>query len=68
MPISSGVEPELGRDATVAVVLIAAIVALATGTIALGLAVLVGAGFLVGAAVAIRSARRAAAIRPRPAH
>lgn len=48
-------EPELGRDATVAIVLIAAIVALASGTIMLGLAVLVGTGLLGGAATLIRS-------------
>jgi hypothetical protein len=39
-------EPEFGRDFTVAVVLIAAIVALATGSIALGVLV-------IGAAVAV---------------
>jgi hypothetical protein len=55
------VEPDLGRDATVATVLIAAIVALATGTIALGVAVLVGVGSLIAAAALIRS--RAAAPR-----
>jgi hypothetical protein len=49
------VEPELGRDATVAVVLVAAIVALASGTIMLGLAVVAGASLLGGAAVLIRS-------------
>ena len=48
-------EPELGRDATVAIVLIAAIVALASGMVMLGLAVLVAASFLFGAAVLIRS-------------
>ena len=48
-------EPELGRDATVAVVLIAAIVALATGTIALGLAVLAAAALLAGVTLLVRS-------------
>jgi hypothetical protein len=49
------VEPELGRDATVAVVLIAAIVALATGTVALGLAVLAAAALVAGVTMLIRS-------------
>jgi hypothetical protein len=49
------VEPELGRDATVAVVLVAAIVALVTGSIGFGAVILVGAALLVGAAVLIRS-------------
>jgi hypothetical protein len=49
------VEPELGRDATVAVVLIAAIVALASGTIALGLAVLAAAALVGGVAMLVRS-------------
>jgi hypothetical protein len=49
------VEPELGRDATVAVVLIAAIVALASGTVMLGLAVLVAAALLGGITLLVRS-------------
>ena len=48
-------QPELGRDATVAVVLIAAIVALATGTIALGVAVLAAAALLGGVAMLVRA-------------
>jgi hypothetical protein len=49
------VEPELGRDATVAIILIAAIVAMATGTIALGLAVVAGAALLAGVTLLVRS-------------
>jgi hypothetical protein len=49
------VEPELGRDATVAVLLIAAIVAIATGTIALGLAVLAAAALVGGVTILVRS-------------
>jgi hypothetical protein len=49
------VEPELGRDATVAVVLIAAIVALASGTIVLGLAVLAAAALVGGVTLLVRS-------------
>jgi hypothetical protein len=49
-------EPELGRDATVAVVLIAAIVALAAGSVVLGIAAL-GTGALVLGAVALLRSR-----------
>ena len=48
-------EPEFGRDFTVAVVLIAAIVALATGSLALGALVLAAAAVVLGVAVLIRS-------------
>lgn len=48
-------EPEFGRDFTVAVVLIAAIVALATGSIPLGLSVIAAAIAVLGAAALIRS-------------
>jgi hypothetical protein len=48
-------QPELGRDATVAIVLIAAIIGLATGSIMLGAAALVVAIALIGAAALIRS-------------
>jgi hypothetical protein len=49
------VEPELGRDATVAVVLIAAIVAVASGTVMLGLAVLAAAALVGGVTLLVRS-------------
>jgi hypothetical protein len=55
-------EPELGRDVTVAIVLIATIVALATGTVAFGAAVLGVAAALLGLVALIRS--RAADSRP----
>jgi hypothetical protein len=48
-------EPEFGRDATVAAVLIAAIVALATGSVILGVAILALAASVVGAVALIRS-------------
>jgi hypothetical protein len=47
--------PELGRDVGVASVLIAAIVALATGSPALGVAILAAAALLVGGVALIRS-------------
>lgn len=47
-------EPELGRDATVAIVLIAAIVAIATDSIVLGAVVLGVAAGLLGLAALIR--------------
>jgi len=47
-------EPELGRDVTVATVLIAAIVALATGSVMFGLAVLGAAALVLGAVTLIR--------------
>ncbi len=53
-------QPELGRDASVAVILIAAIVALATGTVALGAAVLAGAALLFGAVALVRARSGAA--------
>jgi len=49
------VEPEFGRDFTVAVVLIAAIVALATGSVPLGLSVIAAAAAVLGVTVLIRS-------------
>lgn len=48
-------EPEFGRDFTVAVVLIAAIVALATGSIPLGLSVIAAAVAVLGFTALIRS-------------
>jgi hypothetical protein len=48
-------QPELGRDATVAIVLIAAIIGLMTGSIMLGAAALAVAAALIGAVVLIRS-------------
>jgi hypothetical protein len=48
-------QPELGRDATVAIVLIAAIIGLTTGSIMLGAAALVGAVALIGGVALIRS-------------
>jgi len=48
-------EPEFGRDFTVAVVLIAAIVALATGSIPLGLLVIAAAAAVLGVTALIRS-------------
>jgi hypothetical protein len=48
-------EAELGRDVTVAVVLIAAIVALATGSVVFGIAVLAAAALVLGAVALIRS-------------
>lgn len=57
-------EPVLGRDATVAIVLIAAIVALATGSVVLGAAVLAAAVLAFGAVALIR-ARHDAPGRPR---
>ncbi len=51
----SPVEPEFGRDFTVAVVLIAAIVALATGSIPLGLSVIAAALAVLGLTALIRS-------------
>jgi hypothetical protein len=63
-------QPELGRDASVAIVLIAAIVALATGTIALGAAILAAAGLVFAAVALIRSRagapRHSRAADPRP--
>ena len=56
-------QPELGRDATVAIVLIAAIVALATSSVVLGLAILAAAAIGVGAVARIRS-RHGAPGRP----
>jgi hypothetical protein len=57
------VQPELGRDATVAIVLIAAIVALATSSVGLGLAILAAAAIGFGAVTRIRS-RHGAPGRP----
>jgi hypothetical protein len=48
-------EPEFGRDLTVAVVLIAAIVALATGSIPLGLSVIAAAVAVLGLTTLVRS-------------
>jgi len=48
-------EPEFARDFTVAVVLIAAIVALATGSIPLGLSVVAAAVAVLGLAALVRS-------------
>jgi hypothetical protein len=48
-------EPDFGRDFTVAVVLIAAIVALATGSIALGLSVIAAAIAVLGLSALVRS-------------
>jgi hypothetical protein len=48
-------EPELGRDASVAIVLIAAIVALATNSIALGALVLAVAVVMIGLVALIQS-------------
>jgi hypothetical protein len=48
-------EPEFGRDFTVAVVLIAAIVGLATGSIPLGLAVIVAAAAVLGLTTLVRA-------------
>jgi hypothetical protein len=48
-------EPEFGRDFTVAVVLIAAIVTLATDSIPLGLSVIVAAAAVLGLTAVIRS-------------
>jgi len=48
-------EPEFGRDFTVAVVLIAAIVALATASVALGVLVLGAAAAVLGIALLVRS-------------
>ena len=48
-------EPELGRDATVAVILIAAIVALATGSVVFGIAVLGTVALVLGAVALIGS-------------
>jgi len=56
-------EPEFGRDFTVAVVLIAAIVALATGSIALG-AMIIGAAVAVFAFIALVRARAGSARSP----
>jgi heme A synthase len=61
------VEPELGRDATVAVVLIAAIVTLASSTIMLGLAVLVAAALLGGVTIMVRALNRSTRPRRRAA-
>jgi predicted branched-subunit amino acid permease len=55
VPISPSVEPEFGRDFTVAVVLIAAIVALATGSIPLGLSVIAAAIAVLGVTALVRS-------------
>jgi hypothetical protein len=49
------VEPEFGRDFTVAVVLIAAIVALATDSIPLGLSVIAAAVAVLGLTALFRS-------------
>jgi hypothetical protein len=48
-------EPEFGRDFTVAAVLIAAIVALATASVALGALVLAAAAAVFGIRVLVRS-------------
>lgn len=48
-------EPELGRDVTVAVVLIAAIVALATGSVIIGAGVLGAAAVVLGAVALFRA-------------
>ena len=48
-------EPELGRDLTVAIVLIAAIVALATGSVVLGVALLAAVAVGVCAVVLLRA-------------
>jgi len=48
-------EPDFGRDFTVAVVLIAAIVTLATGSIPLGLLVIAAAAAVLGLTVLLRS-------------
>lgn len=58
-------EPVLGRDATVAIVLIAAIVALATGSVLLGGAILALAalGFGVGALIRARNGARSSVTR-----
>jgi hypothetical protein len=47
--------PEFGRDFTVAVVLIAAIVTLATGSIPLGLSVIAAAAAVLGLTALVRS-------------
>lgn len=47
--------PEFGRDFTVAVVLIAAIVTLATGSIPLGLSVIAAAVAVLGLTALLRS-------------
>jgi hypothetical protein len=62
-------EPEFGRDFTVAVVLIAAIVALATSSIVLGsLVVAAGvAAFAVGAFIRLRSASNSRPVATRVA-
>jgi hypothetical protein len=63
-------QPELGRDLSVAIVLIAAIVALATGSPALGIAILAAAALLVGAVALLRARaavpRHSRAADPRP--
>ncbi len=59
-------EPELGRDATVAIVLIAAIVALATGSVVLGAAILTVAAIAFGAAALIRARHGARSSVTRP--
>lgn len=48
-------EPEFGRDFTVAVVLIAAIVTLATGSIPLGVLIVAAAAAAYGIGVMLRS-------------
>lgn len=48
-------EPEFGRDFTVAVVLTAAIVALATGSIPLGLSVIAAALAVLGVTALLRT-------------
>jgi hypothetical protein len=48
-------EPDFGRDFTVAAVLIAAIVALATGSIPLGLSVIAAAVAVLGLTGLVRS-------------
>jgi hypothetical protein len=60
------VEPEFGRDFTVAVVLIAAIVGLATGSIALGLSVIAAAIAVLGLAALVRSRSGAARVAGSP--
>jgi hypothetical protein len=56
-------EPEFGRDFTVAVVLIAAIVALATGSVALG-ALVIGTAVAVFAVTALLRSRAGSARSP----
>ncbi|MBS1864096.1 MAG: hypothetical protein JSS68_20570 [Actinobacteria bacterium] len=59
-------EPVLGRDATVATVLIAAIVALATGSVVLGGAILAAAALAFGAGALIRARHGARSSVTRP--